>query len=62
MMRAAAERDLISDPEAWFEYRRQRNITAHTYDETKAIQVYKTAVLFIDDAKQLLQNLQQRNS
>jgi nucleotidyltransferase substrate binding protein (TIGR01987 family) len=62
MIRAAAERDLINNPEAWFEYRRQRNITAHTYNEIKAVQVYETALIFMQDAKMLLQQLQQRNS
>lgn len=62
MIREAAERNLINNPEAWFEYRRQRNITSHTYNENKAVQVYEAAIVFIQDAKQLLQRLQQRNS
>jgi nucleotidyltransferase substrate binding protein (TIGR01987 family) len=62
MIREAAERNLINNPEAWFEYRRQRNITAHTYNEAKAVQVYEAAISFIQDAKMLLQNLQQKNS
>lgn len=61
MIREGAERSLINNPEAWFEYRRQRNITSHTYDETKAVSVYQTAVIFIQDAKALLQKLKQRN-
>jgi nucleotidyltransferase substrate binding protein (TIGR01987 family) len=61
MIREAAERGLINNPESWFEYRRQRNLTSHTYNETKARQVYQTALLFIQDAKTLLQNLKQRN-
>jgi nucleotidyltransferase substrate binding protein (TIGR01987 family) len=62
MIREAAERGLVNHPQAWFEYRRQRNITSHTYNETKAVQVYETAIVFIQDAKILLQNLQQKNS
>ncbi|MEK7991442.1 MAG: nucleotidyltransferase substrate binding protein [Thiotrichaceae bacterium] len=62
MIREAAERNLVNNPEAWFEYRRQRNITAHTYNEAKAVQVYEAAISFIQDAKMLLQNLQQKNS
>lgn len=61
MIREAAERGLINNPESWFEYRRQRNLTSHTYNETKARQVYQTALVFIQDAKTLLQNLKQRN-
>lgn len=61
MIREAAERGLITNPESWFEYRRQRNLTAHTYNEPKARQVYKTALVFIQDAKVLLNHLKQRN-
>jgi nucleotidyltransferase substrate binding protein (TIGR01987 family) len=61
MIREAAERHLIDKPEAWFEYRRQRNITSHAYDENKAIHVYESALIFIQDAKILLQNLKQKN-
>ena len=61
MTREAAERGLMNNPEAWFEYRRQRNITSHTYDETKAHNVYETALAFFPDAFNLLQNLKQRN-
>jgi len=61
MIREAAERSLINKPQAWFEYRRQRNITSHAYDENKAVKVYETALIFIEDAKALLHNLKQRN-
>jgi len=57
-----AERSFIDNPEAWFEYRRKRNITSHVYNETKAISVYETALVFLQDAKRLLQKLKQRNS
>lgn len=62
MIRESAERGLINNPESWFEYRRQRNMTSHTYNEAQAKQVYKTALVFIQDAKTLLQNLKQRNA
>jgi len=62
MIREAAERSLINNPEAWFEYRRQRNIISHAYDENKAVIVYETALIFLQDVKVLLQNLKQRNS
>ena len=39
LMRLAAERGIIDDPVAWFLYREKRNETAHTYDETKALDV-----------------------
>lgn len=61
MIREAAERGLLTNPESWFEYRRQRNLTSHTYNEAKAKQVYQTILVFIQDAKTLLHNLKQRN-
>ena len=47
--------------EAWFRYRQMRNTTAHTYDQKKAQQVYQGTLLFIDDARALLANLEARN-
>jgi nucleotidyltransferase substrate binding protein (TIGR01987 family) len=61
MIREAAERSLITNPTSWFEYRQQRNRTAHTYNAAKARQVYETALVFIQDAKTLLHHLKQRN-
>ncbi len=61
LIREGAERGFIENPESWFEYRHQRNITAHTYNELKAQQVYQTALIFIKDANNLLQQLKQRN-
>ncbi len=61
LIRQGAERSLIVEPQAWFEYRRQRNITAHTYDENKAAQVHQAAVGFLDDAENLFQELDRRN-
>lgn len=61
LIREGAERGYIQNPESWFEYRRQRNITAHTYNEKKALSVYNTAVQFLPDANELLTTLQQKN-
>ncbi|MBA2591067.1 MAG: nucleotidyltransferase substrate binding protein [Pseudomonadota bacterium] len=61
LIRQGAERGLIAQPQAWFEYRRQRNITSHTYDEDKATQVHQAAVAFLEDAESLLQELERRN-
>ena len=36
LMREGSRFGLIDDPEVWFEYRRMRNITSHTYDEATA--------------------------
>lgn len=61
LLRLAAEKGLIRDVEAWFGYRRMRNITAHTYDHDKARQVYQGTLLFISDARALLTSLEARN-
>lgn len=60
LLRTAAEKGFINNIEQWFIYREQRNITSHTYDETKAISVQKTAFDFIKDAGRLLAKLEQR--
>jgi nucleotidyltransferase substrate binding protein (TIGR01987 family) len=61
LLRSAAEKGLINEVEAWFKYRKMRNITAHTYDHEKARQVYQETVVFIDDARLLLQQLDAMN-
>jgi nucleotidyltransferase substrate binding protein (TIGR01987 family) len=61
LLREAAERGLVADVEAWMEYRRQRNITAHTYDTDKARSVHRTALSFYPDARALLRELGRRN-
>ncbi len=61
VIRVAAEKGLIADVEAWFNYRKMRNITAHTYDHEKAQQVYRDTLTFIGDARLLLTALEKRN-
>ena len=57
LMREGARFGLIEDPEVWFEYRRMRNITSHTYDEKTAEQVSGAAKSFLENAKALLEAL-----
>lgn len=61
LLRTAAEKGLVANVEAWFIYRKMRNITAHTYDHEKAQQVYRGTLAFIKDAKNLLAALEVRN-
>ena len=61
LMREAAERGLIAAVEPWIEYRYQRNLTAHVYDEEKARGVYDSARSFIGDANALLDEVERRN-
>jgi len=62
VLRVAAEKGLIADIEAWFRYRKMRNISAHTYDHDKAQQVYQGTLGFMVDARDLLQRLEARNA
>ncbi len=62
MIREGAERGLIDDPRAWFNYREKRNLTSHTYDEEVARDVYQAALAFLADAGSLLAALQERNT
>jgi nucleotidyltransferase substrate binding protein (TIGR01987 family) len=62
LLRTAAEKGLLADVEAWFEYRKMRNITAHTYDHNKAKRIYDGTLTFIADARALLETLDARNT
>jgi nucleotidyltransferase substrate binding protein (TIGR01987 family) len=61
LFRLAARFGLIKEPLSWFSYGDARNLASHTYDEDKAESVYETAVDFTEDAKYLLERLQERN-
>lgn len=61
LFRMAAESRLISDVEAWFEYNKSRNETAHTYDWKTAEDVYDAAIRFAVDARSFLKVLEERN-
>ena len=61
LFRTGGEKGLIDKVDAWFEYRRLRNITAHTYDEGKADDVFNAAGRFLKDARSLLRVLEKLN-
>lgn len=61
LFRMAARDGLISDPLLWFGYGESRNLTAHTYDQDKAEEVFQTARKFVVDAQYLLDQLGQMN-
>ncbi len=62
LMRTAAEKGLIDDVQAWFNYRQMRNITSHTYNDDKAQEVYTGTITFIKTAKRLLAQLDTRHA
>ena len=61
LFRIGAERGLVQDVEAWFDYRERRNITSHTYDEEKAAKVFEALPAFTIHAEELLARLKERS-
>lgn len=58
LIRTASEQGLVQgDWTAWRSYREMRNITSHSYDEAKALQVAAAIPAFLAEARALLQNL-----
>lgn len=57
LYRVGAEKGLLRDAAAWFEYHTARNITSHSYNVSVAEQVYQVASRFISDAEFLLRSL-----
>ena len=61
LIRTANERGLmVTDITIWKQFRDARNITSHTYDQMKAIEVMSVIPLFIDACEQFIDTLQQR--
>ncbi len=62
LIRTGYEKDLTrSSWDVWQKYREQRNATSHTYNEKKAGEVYRAIPDFLDEARFLLKELQQRD-
>ncbi len=62
MIRVAADAELVAEPKRWFEYRKKRNITSHTYDKHKAEEVLSIVDDFLEDTRFLLAELKRRNA
>lgn len=61
LIRLGAEKKLVAYPENWFDYRESRNLTAHTYDQSKAKKVYAEMENFYRDAQSLFKILEEKN-
>jgi nucleotidyltransferase substrate binding protein (TIGR01987 family) len=61
LVRTAAEKGLVDDPLAWLLFREKRNITSHTYDETKSLDVLAVIPQFMTRASFLLDRLNSVN-
>ena len=62
LFRMAAENSLINDVDVWMEYHKARNETSYTYDESKAEEVFQTAIRFLPDVQKLLPKLESKNA
>jgi nucleotidyltransferase substrate binding protein (TIGR01987 family) len=62
LIRSANEQGLLlGDWSAWKIYREMRSKTSHTYDEEIAIAVVQSIPAFLEEARHLLKQLQERN-
>ncbi len=63
LIRTACERGLLqSELSVWKSFRRDRSITSHTYDDTKAQEVFEHIPAFLKEAQDLLSSLQARTA
>jgi len=46
--------------DAWFGYRRMRNLTSHAYDHDRAMEVWRAVPGFLKEATRLLARLEAR--
>ena len=53
---------LLSDVAQWKQFRHNRSITSHTYDQEKAIEVFAQIPAFLEEAQYLLQQLNKKAS
>ncbi len=61
LFRIAARYGLVSDPLPWFEFGEARNLTAHTYDLSKAEAGFLIAQRFLPYAQEVLERLRKAN-
>jgi len=56
-IREGARLEIIDNPEDWFDFLRERNLIAHTYNEKMADRIYKRALKFPQEVDILLKKL-----
>jgi len=62
LIRSGSEKGLLfSGWDKWFYFREARNLTSHTYDERKALEVIERVPEFLLEAEFLYEQLQQRS-
>lgn len=60
LFRLGFEQGLLRDSAAWMLYLGRRNLTSHVYSEAIAAQVFEVIPEFLEDARFLLAQLEQR--
>jgi len=60
LFRLGFEQGLLRDSAAWMLYLGRRNLTSHVYSEAIARQVFEVIPQFLEDARFLLAQLEQR--
>ncbi|MFZ5807382.1 MAG: HI0074 family nucleotidyltransferase substrate-binding subunit [Verrucomicrobiota bacterium] len=60
-IRTGAEKGLIDEPTEWFGFKEKRNLTAHTYNETTAEDIYAVLGNFFKKAQFLLAQIKKHN-
>jgi nucleotidyltransferase substrate binding protein (TIGR01987 family) len=61
LIRTAWEAKLVKDVANYREFREKRNITSHTYDENKALEIISVVDKFVEEMHFLLDELKKRN-
>ena len=62
LIRRAGQQGLLrSELEAWLRYRASRGTTSHTYNEERAERVFRGIPEFLEEARNLLKELQAKN-
>jgi nucleotidyltransferase substrate binding protein (TIGR01987 family) len=62
VMRTAQEAGIIREAPSYKSYRDKRNITSHTYDADKAIEIISVIDSFLQDMRFVLNELKRRNN
>lgn len=57
VFRVAADLQIISDPAPYFEYLKKRNLSAHTYSQDQADQIYQSIKDFPQAVETVLQTI-----
>ena len=61
LFRLAQEKHIIDDSNKWFNYHDARNISSHTYNVTSSDLIFNSINNFVQDAKNLLNTLKNKN-